>query len=275
VLDGGDVIHWQPRHETNNWLLHLLFERLEALKFTDVKELLCHLTLRGSVIWSADDPTVYLDGDVFGKSRSNGQGVDLIFPTGDKRPGGDFATWFWLVRESTGPQPPTCNAGGPYSGTVGNPIQFDGSASTDPDGTITAYLWNFNDGSTDNGPTPSHTFHAAGTFTVSLTVTDNEGLSSTCTTNAVITTSPGLKISVNVDQITITGKVTDATGGPVDGANVQLVNADTAQLGPQTTTNTQGTFRFDNVLPGNYRVVATFRGLTVQSKKVTIPGGHA
>ncbi len=51
----------------------------------------------------------------------------------------------------------------------------DGSASSDPDGTIGSYAWTFGDGATASGPTASHTYAAAGDFTITLTVTDNDG----------------------------------------------------------------------------------------------------
>ncbi|HYT09961.1 MAG TPA: LamG-like jellyroll fold domain-containing protein [Mycobacteriales bacterium] len=52
---------------------------------------------------------------------------------------------------------------------------FDGSASSDPDGTVDGYRWSFGDGSTGSGVQPSHTFPAAGDYTVTLTVTDDAG----------------------------------------------------------------------------------------------------
>src|SRR5258708_6602047 len=50
-------------------------------------------------------------------------------------------------------QPPVANAGGPYNGTAGQSVQFNGGGSTDPDGTITSYQWSFG----DNPPSPSAT----------------------------------------------------------------------------------------------------------------------
>ena len=52
---------------------------------------------------------------------------------------------------------------------------FDGSGSSDPDGTIRSLAWNFGDGTTGSGPTVSHTYAAAGTYMATLTVTDSGG----------------------------------------------------------------------------------------------------
>jgi PKD repeat protein len=52
---------------------------------------------------------------------------------------------------------------------------FDAGGSGDPDGSITAYAWNFGDGSTANGVNANRAYAAAGTYTVTLTVTDDDG----------------------------------------------------------------------------------------------------
>jgi PKD repeat protein len=52
---------------------------------------------------------------------------------------------------------------------------FDGSTSSDSDGTIASYAWSFGDSTTGSGATSSHTYTASGTYTVSLTVRDNVG----------------------------------------------------------------------------------------------------
>ncbi len=59
--------------------------------------------------------------------------------------------------------------------SVGASVSFDATASNDPDGTITSYSWDFGDGTPGAGPTASHTFSNAGTFTVRLSITDNNG----------------------------------------------------------------------------------------------------
>ena len=52
---------------------------------------------------------------------------------------------------------------------------FDGTGSSDPDGTIVAYNWDFGDGTTGTGAAPTRTYDEAGDYTVTLTVTDNHG----------------------------------------------------------------------------------------------------
>ena len=86
---------------------------------------------------------------------------------------------------------PVANAGGPYSGVVGSMIGFDGTASSDADGTIASYSWDFGDGGVASGPSPTHSYSVDGSFTVTLTVTDNDGLTGTDSTSAVINPAGG------------------------------------------------------------------------------------
>ena len=82
--------------------------------------------------------------------------------------------------------PPHADAGGPYSGSVGAAVSFDGSGSTDPDGNIATWAWDFGDSNNANGPTPNHTYDAGGKYTVTLTVTDNSGETDKGTSEATI-----------------------------------------------------------------------------------------
>lgn len=64
------------------------------------------------------------------------------------------------------------------SATATLPAGFDGSASTDPDGTVASWEWAFGDGATASGTNVSHTYSAAGTYSAKLSVVDNEGCGS-------------------------------------------------------------------------------------------------
>jgi PKD repeat protein len=86
--------------------------------------------------------------------------------------------------------PPVANAGGPYSSTEGSALAFDATRSTDPSGAGLAYAWDFGDGTAGTGPTPTHVYVDNGTFTVRLTVTNGQNLTSTATTTASVTNLP-------------------------------------------------------------------------------------
>ncbi|MDP5273144.1 PKD domain-containing protein [Chengkuizengella axinellae] len=73
---------------------------------------------------------------------------------------------------------------------VGEQITFFGDGSTDSDGTIDSYEWNFNDGETSTSQNTRHTFTAAGTYNVTLTVTDNEGAIDTDTITITVGDTP-------------------------------------------------------------------------------------
>jgi PKD repeat protein len=78
--------------------------------------------------------------------------------------------------------------------------EFDASSSSDSDGTITGYDWDFGDVATGTGVTTSHTYADFGTYTVSLTVTDDDGVGST-TSQDVTLTAPGAPGTMHVGDL--------------------------------------------------------------------------
>ncbi len=71
---------------------------------------------------------------------------------------------------------PTAVINGPIEGPANEILQFSGTDSQDPDGSLTSYRWSFGDGTEAEGPEVGHAF-APGTYTVTLTVTDGRGAS--------------------------------------------------------------------------------------------------
>ncbi|MFI6909422.1 PKD domain-containing protein [Nonomuraea sp. NPDC050394] len=63
---------------------------------------------------------------------------------------------------------------------------FDASQSVDTNGTIAAYSWNFGDGASGSGKTASHIYSSTGTYSVTLTVRDNDSLNTTATKQVVL-----------------------------------------------------------------------------------------
>lgn len=74
----------------------------------------------------------------------------------------------------------------PTSGAKNTVFVFDATTSSDPDGTVKQYKWNFGDGKSGNGITAKHQFAAAGKFDVTLTVTDNDGGSAAATKSVTV-----------------------------------------------------------------------------------------
>jgi PKD repeat protein len=72
-------------------------------------------------------------------------------------------------------QPVAVFSATPDYGTPPLAVSFDGLQSFDPDGSIAAYAWDFGDGIKGSGYVATHTYGKAGTYSASLTVTDNAG----------------------------------------------------------------------------------------------------
>jgi serine protease len=113
-----------------------------------------------------------------------------------------------LVNERINDAPTASFTATPQTGEAPLDVVLDGSASNDPDGTITQYAWVFGDGQADNSNTrrPSHTYTTPGNYQVRLTVTDNDGATGTKT------------VTVNVLEQTNQPPTASFTATPSSGA---------------------------------------------------------
>jgi len=71
---------------------------------------------------------------------------------------------------------------------------FDGTTSSDVDGFVAAWDWDFGDGNFGTGDITPHTFPAAGTYAVALTVTDDDGLTNASGQQVNVTVTPPVNI---------------------------------------------------------------------------------
>lgn len=175
---------------------------------------------------------------------------------------------------AAGNLPPVANAGGPYSALVAVAVNLDGSLSKDPDGTIAAYEWDFGDGATSAGAKVSHAYAKEGTYTATLTVTDNLGLKGTAKVGVVIRLQNVAPVANAGGPYTASkrGRVTfDAVGSTdADGTIVSYL----WDFGDGSTAN-RARIGHRYIQPGAYDVVLTVTddaGATAQARiQVVVP----
>jgi serine protease len=106
--------------------------------------------------------------DLGDAGRANAYGYGLVQA---------YDAWKLLGGNGTGNVPPIAS----FTANCANlTCSFDAGASNDPDGSIVSYYWDFGDGASSSGLSPSHVF-AAGSFSVTLTVTDDSGATGSLT----------------------------------------------------------------------------------------------
>jgi PKD repeat protein len=150
-----------------------------------------------------------------------------------------------------------------------DPVSFDGSTShsNNTGGYIIDWQWDFGDSGTATGATPSHTYAATGTYTVSLTVTDDAGLKNTVTHTVTVaqrpttTTYTGDSSGDYHDVVTLSGHLVDtATAAPLASKTMtfalgtQSCSGVTDGLGDASCSLTL------SQVPGAYTVTASYAG---------------
>ncbi|MCG8476555.1 MAG: PKD domain-containing protein [Cytophagales bacterium] len=101
-------------------------------------------------------------------------------------------------------QAPVAVIAGSYSPAAGQQVTFSSEGSQDSDGSITSYLWDFGDENTSSLENPAHTFENAGTYTVTLTVTDDKGLTAKASKQITVTDSSAPKVKAEGGVINLT-----------------------------------------------------------------------
>ncbi len=121
--------------------------------------------------------------------------------------------------------PPDLPPSARFSATPSNPsvreaISFDASASSDADGTISVYQWNFGDGTSGVGAQSSHSYDSTGTFNATLTVIDDRGSNDTTTQSVQVGPSsnrpPIVKFTITPSQPVIGESVSFDASSSID-----------------------------------------------------------
>ena len=138
--------------------------------------------------------------------------------------------------------PPVAAFTGPPTTEQGVAASFDGSTSSDSDGTIASYDWNWGDGTPDDsGVAASHTFASAGSYTVTLTVTDSSDATSIATRGITVTVPPPKTITVIRTKVqSVRGATELVTTGTVPSAG-RIDQTATSRAGSKRTTRCRST----------------------------------
>jgi hypothetical protein len=114
VSAAANTITWLPSPAAVAWL--------EELALNNTSGIFARFTLKGNFIWTQSFPPAFLDGEAYGFKQNNM--ISLNLPSGDRRRGGDFEMWFWLVAQPAALQPPIVLSqtsifpGGTVTGTI-------------------------------------------------------------------------------------------------------------------------------------------------------------
>jgi PKD repeat protein len=151
----------------------------------------------------------------------------------------------------------------PETGTAPLQVTADSSGSTDPNGGIVSQLIDFGDGTTSTTVTATHTYNTAGTFSVSLSVTDKLGLSSSTSKTVTVQAPKTVSVAVSPTSVTVSSGGTQQFTATVANATNQAVSW----------TATAGTISAAGLFTAP--LVATSTAVTVTATSVADPSKSA
>lgn len=214
--------------------------------------------------WSFGDGTTGSGRNVTKRYNSAGQYTVTLTVTDDR--GGASTT----TRTVEAVAPNVLPVAGFQSNSNDLVADFDGGESADSDGSIVSYAWNFGDGTTGSGKTVSKSFAAGGTYSVTLTVTDNRG-GSASTTKQLTVTAPNVmpKAAFTVSQsglsVAVDGSGSSDPDGNVTGYSWSFGDG---------TTGSGATASKSYIAAGTHTIVLTVTddrgGMTSTSQSVTV-----
>jgi hypothetical protein len=270
----GNAIRWVPGAGAAAAL-----PGMAALKPTVDRGILTRLTLKGNFIWAANNPALFLDGEAFGQPQ---EGITLLsLPSGDRRRGGDFEMWFWLIARPVTVIDLQLNPGVIFVGdaAVGTVTLSDPA----PSGGAVVALANSNTAAATVPATVTvEAGSQSGTFSVTgnvpggqTTITATLGEVSRADTLTVISRPinlTGLQFNPSAIRVgtTATGTITLNAAAPAGGVVVALANSNPDVAGVPSSVDisagsAQATFIATGIAVGQTVVTATFAGNSLQA----------
>ena len=155
---------------------------------------------------------------------------------------------------------------------------FDATTSSDTDGTVDDYAWDFGDGQTGTGATPNHVYEEPGTYTISLVVTDNEDATDDASSTQVLLGAPAASTvsyvggAVNQGNVA-TPNVTTPTTVSAGDRLVMVLSLNASNRVMSAPTGITGWTVLDTATSGSMQTRAYTKIATAAdaNKKVTVP----
>ena len=274
--DGGDAsVYLTYPNDTNSWMIYGPFDMSDAsageLQFQLWREIEADYdwlfagvsgngtNFEGYFYWGNQDWTEYIidfSDSNFGTDYVGDSSVYVAFQFYSDSSvyfGGPFVDDI-VVRKYL-PAPTADFSGTPRSGT--KPLTVNFTDLSQYTGSISSWAWNFGDGGSSTQKNPSHTYNTAGSYTVSLTVTDQNGTDSETKTNYISVADPAQPPTA------------EFSGTPTSGATPLTVNFTNLSTGDVNSyswnfgdggSSTQANPSHTYTTPGNYTVALTVSG---------------